>query len=83
MSKRPKDGKGWTKASAMRVVSSVRDQKAKQAAANHSNLPEHAPSDPSLRRLAALDRLLTLGNPEALREWRLSQLAALGIGGRQ
>ena len=83
MSTRPKDGKGWTRASAMRVISSVRDHRRANAAANHSNLPEHAPSDPSLRRLAALDRLLTLGNPEALREWRLSQLAALGIGGRQ
>jgi len=80
VSRRPKDGRGWTKATAMRVISSVRDHRAKQAAARHSNLPDHAPSDPSLRRLAALERLLPMGDPDALREWRLSQLAALGIG---
>ena len=83
MSRRLKDGRGWTRASAMRVISSVRDHRRANAAANHSNLPEHAPSDPSLRRLAALEHLLQIGDPEALREWRLSQWAALGIGGVQ
>ena len=81
MSKRPKDGRGWTRASAMRVISSVKDHRAKQAAANYGNLPDHEPSDSLTRRLEALDKILGLGDPEALRQWRLSQLAALGIGG--
>ena len=74
-----REEKGWTRASAMRVVSSIRDQRGKQAAGNHSNLPDHEPSDPALRRLAALERLLPMGDWEALREWRLSQMAALGL----
>jgi hypothetical protein len=76
---RKRDRRGWTRNAALRVVSSVRDRRATQAASRHSNLPDHQPADPSLRRLAALERLLTLGDPDALREWRLSQMAALGI----
>lgn len=61
------------------TIADLRAEIARQADGNHSNLPDHEPSDPALRRLAALERLLPLGDWEALREWRLSQMAALGL----
>ena len=74
-----KDKKGWTKATAMRVVSSIRDNKAKQAAANYGNAVRRGVSDRSLQRLKDLDEALASRNPQARMEWRLNQLAALGI----
>ena len=63
-------------------TSTIRDQRLSERVGQWGH--GHGPRvDTSAERLQRLGAILGSGDWQALREWRLSQLAALGIGGAQ
>jgi hypothetical protein len=73
--------KGWTRADATRVIASARDRRLAEASGYHGSRTEDTTRDTGAWRLAELGRLLPLGDWQALRQWRLDQMAALGLTG--
>jgi hypothetical protein len=71
--------KGWTKSDAVRVIASARDRRLSEASGTYGGRSEEVTRDTGAWRLAELGRLVPLGDPEALRKWRLDQMAALGL----
>ena len=67
------------RSTSMSVSGSMRDRRVSEVSGTNGTGSDET-RDASLRRLERLSAILPAGDPEALREWRLSQLAALGIG---
>jgi hypothetical protein len=71
--------KGWTKSDATRVIASARDRRLAEASGTYGGRSEEVTRDTGAWRLAELERLLPLRDWQALRKWRLDQMAALGL----
>jgi hypothetical protein len=73
--------KGWTRADATRVIASARDRRLAEASGTYGGRSEedNLPSD--VLRLVELGRLLETRDWKGLRQWRLDQMAALGLTG--
>jgi len=67
------------RSTSMSVSGTMRDRRVSEVSGTNGTGSDET-RDASLRRLERLSAILPAGDPEALREWRLSQLAALGIG---
>ena len=67
------------RSTSMTVSGTMRDRRVSEVSGTNGTGSDET-RDASLRRLERLSAILPAGDPEALREWRLSQLAALGIG---
>ena len=66
------------RSTAMSVSGSMRDRRVSEVSGTNGTGSDET-RDASLRRLERLSAILPAGDPEALREWRLSQLAALEL----
>jgi hypothetical protein len=76
----PKD---WTKADATRVMTSARDRRLSEASGTYGGRSEEENLPSDVLRLVELGRLLESGDWKALRDWRLVQMAALGLRAEQ
>jgi hypothetical protein len=66
------------RSTSMTVSGSMRDRRVSEVSGTNGTGSDET-RDASLRRLERLSAILPAGDPEALREWRLSQLAALEL----
>ena len=62
------------------VPSTQRDRRVEQMGGTHGGGESRAKIDTSAERLQRLGEILGSGDPDALKEWRLSQLAMLFPG---
>ena len=66
------------RSTSMSVSGTMRDRRVSEVSGTNGTGSDET-RDASLRRLERLSAILPAGDPEALREWRLSQLAALEL----
>jgi hypothetical protein len=75
--------KGWTGSDTTRVMTSARDRRLSEASGTYGGRSEEENLPSDVLRLVELGRLLESGDWKALRDWRLVQMAALGLRAEQ